>query len=581
MKNVIQVVYTHITMLKAIFLGFLFSPLWGLWWFTVDPVVPWGILRLWLPYLHMSIKTGIAYIMICIIAFVSVVIVTFIRSSAIRVPLMLLMLIGWVFELSMLDLNSTLSSQNLFWIFWLERGRASEAIGGYGFGAIRDCVAVVILGIVLCAPPARRFSISGIFGFLPVVSGALVAGAIIYTNGYTQAFPIPFSTFANAAIVLVQAFNRVDKPLLMSDLASSGDGGIDHEVKVGTGTHPLFNKVVMIMDESVRGDYLSLNDAARNTTPFLKATTNLVNFGVAISGANCSYVSRTMFRFGMRHSDLPNGWREGLNRPTFWEFAHRAGYKTVYVDALSYGSLDNWLSVSERMRVDSTVRVSNNPGYLRDQVLVGTLLGVLKDEAPTFVYVEKFGVHFPYSDKSPSDFEPLTVLKSDNEKVEARFGTTARKRELAHYPKAIAWSVDEFFRGLLPGLNLSKTLIIYTSDHGVNLVSSHFQHCTMAPPVPPGEQYVPLFALTSEPYFEQRLGSAASNGFGQFSHFEIFPTLLLAMGYDAGWVKRSYGPSLIDRPSPDREFMIGVPDSQSMMIPVKGVFDDRATGNVN
>jgi lipid A ethanolaminephosphotransferase len=498
---------------------------------------------------------------------------------------MLFMLIGWAFELSMLDLNGTISNQNLFWIFWLERGTASEAIDGYGLGVIRDCVGVVILGTVLCAPPARRFSVSGIFGFLPVVSGALVAGAIIYTKGNTQVFPVPFSTFANAAIVLGQALNRVDKSLLSSDLTLSRDGSIGQEVKVGTDFHSIFNKIVMIMDESVRGDYLSLNDAARNTTPFLKSTNNLVNFGVAISGANCSFVSRTMFRFGMRHSNLPNGWREGLNKPTFWEFAHRAGYKTVYIDSF-YGSINNVLQVAEKMRIDSTVHVLNNPAYLRDQVLVGKLLGALKDEAPTFVYVEKFGVHFPYSDKYRPDFEPLTLLDSNNEAVDARFETDAvGKRELAHYPKAIAWSVDEFFRNLLPALDLSKTLIIYTSDHGVNLVSSHFQHCSMMPPVPPGEQYVPLFAITSEPYFQQRLGTAASNGFGQFSHFEIFPTLLLAMGYDAGWVNRSYGPSLIDRPSPDREFMIGVPDSQSMMIPANGksgrVSDDRATGDVN
>ena len=68
----------------------------------------------------------------------------------------------------------------------------------------------------------------------------------------------------------------------------------------------------MIMDESVRGDYVSLNDAAHNTTPYLKATDNLVNFGVAISGANCSDISRTIFRFGMRQTNLPNGWRDGL-----------------------------------------------------------------------------------------------------------------------------------------------------------------------------------------------------------------------------------------------------------------------------
>ena len=71
------------------------------------------------------------------------------------------------------------------------------------------------------------------------------------------------------------------------------------------------------------------------------------------------------------------------------------------------------------------------------------------------------------------------------------------------------------------------------------------------------EAYVPLFAITSVPEFEQRLEKGAAHGFGRFSHFEVFPTLLLAMGYDAGWVKRTYGPSLMDSPSPDRKFMIG------------------------
>ena len=63
---------------------------------------------------------------------------------------------------------------------------------------------------------------------------------------------------------------------------------INHDVKIEGTIRPIFNKIVMIMDESVRGDYVSLNDATHNTTPFLKTTDHLVNFGVAISGGNCS-----------------------------------------------------------------------------------------------------------------------------------------------------------------------------------------------------------------------------------------------------------------------------------------------------
>ena len=103
---------------------------------------------------------------------------------------------------------------------------------------------------------------------------------------------------------------------------------------------------------------------------------------------------------------------------------------------------------------------------------------------------------------------------------------------IADYPNAIAWSVDEFFRNLLPAVDLSKTLIIYTSDHGQSLLPGQFTHCSTPPKVAPGEAYVPLFAITSVPEFERRLEKGAAIGFGRFSHFEVFPTLLLAMGYD-------------------------------------------------
>ena len=131
-----------------------------------------------------------------------------------------------------------------------------------------------------------RFSVSGIFGLLPIVSGALVAGVIMYTKGGTQAFPIPFGTFSNAAIVCWCSNSRVGT--MRWTPAPSRNVVINHDVKIEGAVHPIFNKIVMIMDESVRGDYLSLNDATHNTTPFLKATDHLVNFGVAISGGNCS-----------------------------------------------------------------------------------------------------------------------------------------------------------------------------------------------------------------------------------------------------------------------------------------------------
>jgi glucan phosphoethanolaminetransferase (alkaline phosphatase superfamily) len=556
MKNSIGLFDSHRTFAKVVCIGLLFSPLWGLLWFSPNPAETW-VFTLLRAYISLaSLRVSVVYWSVCILAFTSFVIVTFIRDSIVRVPLMIIMLMGWGFELIILDLNGALSNQNLFWILWQERALASEAAEGYGGNIIRDCGIVVMLGIVLCASPGQRFSVPRSFGLLPVVSAALVTGVILYTKGGTEAFPIPFGTFSNGAIVLAHTWNS------SSDLLASRDIAIN-QIPITSKLNPPFNKIVMIMDESVRGDYLSLNNANRNTTPFLKGVDHLINFGVASSGANCSVISRMIFRFGMRQSDLPNRWREALNRPNFWEFAHTAGYKTLHFDAW-YGPLSfgNGYSPPERHSIDSDLSIIKNPSYRRDQMLADELINTLKDEKPAFIFVEKFGVHFPYSDKYAPDFRAVSTPIAADPRL------SVYEREIAQYPNAIAWSVDEFFRRLLPAVNLSKALIIYTSDHGQSLLPYAFPHCSTSRMVPLGEEKVPLFAITEVPDWERHLATGAAGGFDRFSHFEIFPTLLLAMGYDADWVNRSYGPSLMDSPSPDRKFMTGSPDFQPRMIPV-------------
>jgi glucan phosphoethanolaminetransferase (alkaline phosphatase superfamily) len=390
---------------------------------------------------------------------------------------------------------------------------------------------------------------------MPMLSLAAVVGVNVYTKGGTQVFPIPFGTFSNAAIVLATAPKGASAPQL--DLDTAQQTLLTNSSAEIEGTiHPTFSKIVMIMDESVRGDYVSLNVAAPDTTPFLKATHHLVNFGVAISGGNCSVTSRTIFRFGMRQSDLPNRWREGLKRPTIWQFAHKAGYRIVRVNAWGHPPLQfhSDLSLGEEALIDSNIDVLENPSYLRDQLIVDEILAVLKDDKPVFIYVDKYGVHFPYSTKYPPEFQRFPApVKSDSSIgafLKNLLPPTGRgqtpNREIAVYPNAVTWSVDEFFRKLLPAVDLSKTLIIYTSDHGQNLLPGHITHCSTTLRVPRGEAYVPLFAITSASTFEQGLANGAARSFGRFSHFEIFPTLLLAMGYDADWVRRSYGPSLMD-----------------------------------
>ena len=98
-------------------------------------------------------------------------------------------------------------------------------------------------------------------------------------------------------------------------------------------------------------------------------------------------------------------------------------------------SLSNGLSPAEKALIDSNINIFENPGYLRDQKLVDKLLHALKDEGPAFIYVEKYGVHFPYSDQ-----------------ISARLSGVSDARRVGHLepPECDCRSVDAFLRSFLP-----------------------------------------------------------------------------------------------------------------------------------
>jgi len=62
--------------------------------------------------------------------------------------------------------------------------------------------------------------------------------------------------------------------------------------------------VILIVDESLRGDYIDLN-IDRGTTPYLLSVRNrIANFGYASSGANCSAESNQILRYGPNLNDF-------------------------------------------------------------------------------------------------------------------------------------------------------------------------------------------------------------------------------------------------------------------------------------
>jgi glucan phosphoethanolaminetransferase (alkaline phosphatase superfamily) len=130
------------------------------------------------------------------------------------------------------------------------------------------------------------------------------------------------------------------------------------------------------------------------------------------------------------------------------------------------------------------------------------------------------------------------------------------------YKNAVSWSVDGFFRKVLTAADLAGVLIIYTSDHGQSLLDNGYKmsHCSSPGNIAKGEGLVPLFSITLDPGWMSRLDEAAKQGKNRSSHFEIFATLLIALGYQEEGTRAKYGPSLMDAPPQRvRRFLAGHP----------------------
>jgi len=241
-------------------------------------------------------------------------------------------------------------------------------------------------------------------------------------------------------------------------------------------------------------------------------------------------------------------------RTTVWQFARSARFTTVHVDAWSsyYGPYHDGQTLVERDFIDRTITFDDVVPYQRDREAARSLASILNGTEPAFVVVDKIGAHFPYDSWSAPDFNRFH--RADGARFE--YARNTREDRIGSYENALAWSVDGFFRELLGHADLRGALVVYTSDHGQDFDRPQ-AHCSVSN-TQASEAWVPLFALADDKDFGHALAASAKASYGKATHFDIFPTLLIAMGYDARWVTDTYGPSLLDIPSNrPRRFMIG------------------------
>ncbi|MGE0579804.1 sulfatase-like hydrolase/transferase, partial [Reyranella sp.] len=393
----------------------------------------------------------------------------------------------------------------------------------YAAAALPSIAAVMASAVIFCwKPPAS----AGPLAVIVTTMAFFAVGAILVrSDGHTTAFPSPVTSYINVYKSIVES---ADQPL--------------EQVRYDGPLRSPFDKIVLIVDESIRGDYISLNDPQVGTTPFLLSrAVELENFGLASSGANCSTQARLILRFGARLQDLQHSWKTIRTRSALWQFARHAGFETAHIDAQGTAHrYDSGMTATEASHVDLRVVVDSAPPYGRDEIVASTLLDLLRRPGRLFILADKYGVHVPYDKAYPPEFALFPTGGP-------AFSLADRPTSIAYYKNAIRWSVDHFFQAILtPGIP-EKTLVLYTSDHGQSLSATGMSHCNTGKAAETSEAIVPLFALTSDTEWRQRLAEGAIMNFDKASHFELFPTVLRALGYDEPWVRGTFGSSLVDR----------------------------------
>ncbi len=436
---------------------------------------------------------------------------------------------------SPIDFQQTLMIvQNFQWWFW-------EVVENYGLAALPLLIILIPVTVFIeRLPEISRLNIHKRAYLVPLSAVALVAFGLHSSHGLVDRYP---------------SFFRVPAMLVFAGQSRLYDGDRS-EVDYPGSLDARVEKIVLIVDESIRADVLGINGHGQATTPFLSSLqAGVVNFGSAAAASNCSDYSNLILRTGVRKEEIPDQDQITLKRPSIWQFTRKAGYYNVYLDAQSaeeWANYQNFMNGHEARFVDELIRSRQKIAYESDGVARERLIDLLRRPGKTFVLLNKYGMHFPYFRSHPQDHLFFTPALEQGEPMDDR------EKSLNSYRNGIRWSVDDWFKGLLSDSGgFEPYVIIYTSDHGQNILDDGTMATHCRPRANRFEGIVPMMVFSNDESVMEGFMAAQTAGYDTTSHFQIFPTILELAGYNASWVSSHYGASLSEPVATSPEFFVG------------------------
>lgn len=463
----------------------------------------------------------------------------FIRGPLLRWSWAAVFALAAIFVGSFQNATADAMSYDVFVTMIYSASFADDALAQYGASIAWSVAGALFLFIGVGLKPGARSPVPAVVAVIAPFFGITILTALLFVRGGEGGRGLP-NAWVGTAYSVLTLFEAATQPSMARQ-----------PVTIARRPRTEQGDIMLIVDESIAGRYLDINDATGVRSGLASPPPGIVvsNFGLAASITNCSFGSNLTLRYG--------GTRDGYHRinaamPSIFAYAKRAGFATIYIDAQrTGGAYQNGMGHAERQQIDRFIQFPGTPVVDRDMAAADTLIAALNNGKREFILVNKMGAHFPVADKYPDSaaiFGPAlsrdaAAAVTEMQLPENLYSGAGRWRLYRNsYRNTVAWTVGGFFDKLFTEARLDNALIIYTSDHGQNLHergdAGTTTHCS---PVPASEEgSVPLAIIGTS----SRWNAAAKRNFDTSSHYRIFPTLLDAMGYDPAAVRRHYGEAL-------------------------------------
>jgi glucan phosphoethanolaminetransferase (alkaline phosphatase superfamily) len=303
------------------------------------------------------------------------------------------------------------------------------------------------------------------------------------------------------------------------------------------------NNIVLIIDESVRGDHSNFYDYPRQITPDilwqLKKEHYLVNWKECVSGTTLSSTSSYLLLTGIPNSCLPDKKYYSRQVPNIYQYAKSSGYKTYFLD----GQLNEYWNGNkiDQLFIDNYLGVNNfdyKGVYSIDSLIAEKIKDILNDTTSRhFIWTQKAGVHAPYEKKYPiEEAKWLPIAGYSQFTGNIIKDSISRSHRINSYDNALIYNSNTFWASLFSeGNKNNNAVFVYTSDHGQTLqdngeIRSHGGSYKK-------EASVPLFMINIPKQFKVDTNFLPH-------HENIFPTLLDLMEFPNNERKFKYEKSL-------------------------------------